>query len=236
VLTGTGAANATLTCRTGTWPAGAVVTFQWLRSGTPMPLVVAPNYTLTAADGGTTISCRVSARNVGGTTTVETNGVLVATTATPGGGAKPPAPDLCDNLFGVQAAVPFGFTRSGSACAGTSGRNTLVGTTGLDVVNGFDGNDLIYGYAGNDRLYGGAGNDHVDGGAGVDKVDGGSGNDTLIGGAGKDRLVGGPGRDNIDAFDHAGGDVVVCGRGYDSVHADKKDVVGKDCERKRVTK
>jgi Tol biopolymer transport system component len=55
------------------------------------------------------------------------------------------------------------------------------------------------------------------------------GSDTVSGGAGSDRLFGGFGNDRIRARDGEF-DVVGCGAGRDSVVADRRDLVGTDCE------
>lgn len=55
------------------------------------------------------------------------------------------------------------------------------------------------------------------------------GPDRIAGGPGRDRLLGGVGDDSIDA--RGGGfDVIGCGPGGDTVHADRADYVGVDCE------
>jgi hypothetical protein len=47
----------------------------------------------------------------------------------------------------------------------------------------------------------------------------------------RDRLSGGPGDDLIDVIhEPAARDLVVCGRGFDWVVADRKDVTAPDCE------
>jgi len=133
------------------------------------------------------------------------------------------------------------------------GTNTVTGGAGADLVYANRG-DQVQGEAGNDRLRGGGtsrggpGNDRLVGGlrmfgeAGTDfleaneasrVLDGGTGNDrvfgsvgvsTLIGGPGRDNLVGGRGHDTIRARDGAR-DSVSCGRGADSVAADRLDLV-----------
>ena len=60
------------------------------------------------------------------------------------------------------------------------------------------------------------------GGAGADTVKAGAGKDTLDGGPGKDTLDGGAGNDTITAKDGKR-DVVRCGKGSDTVRADRKD-------------
>ncbi len=58
------------------------------------------------------------------------------------------------------------------------------------------------------------------------------GNDQILGGQGRDRLFGEQGNDRILARDGSF-DVVGCGPGQDSVVADRRDLVGLDCERVR---
>ena len=52
----------------------------------------------------------------------------------------------------------------------------------------------------------------------------------LSGGLGNDRLFGEGGNDTFHARDSRF-DVIGCGPGLDTVHADRRDLVGKDCER-----
>jgi hypothetical protein len=53
----------------------------------------------------------------------------------------------------------------------------------------------------------------------------------------KDRIFGGPGNDVIDVLHYRSArDRVVCGRGFDRVGADRKDVVAPDCEKVVVFK
>jgi Tol biopolymer transport system component len=78
-------------------------------------------------------------------------------------------------------------------------------------------------------LNGGTGRDRLQAGARLHRVCGLAGNDTLRGSAGRDRLFGGEGDDRIDA--RGGGfDIVGCGPGIDRVVADRRDLVGVDCE------
>jgi Ca2+-binding RTX toxin-like protein len=116
----------------------------------------------------------------------------------------------------VPATASKGVTRTGSARA-----DTLSGTGRNDLLRGLGGNDLLRGLAGNDILLGGSGND---------RLLGGPGNDRLVGGAGRDRLSAGPGNDRLEARDGEK-DTVDCGGGSDTVLADKRDVVSKNCER-----
>jgi Tol biopolymer transport system component len=115
----------------------------------------------------------------------------------------------------VPSSPTIGVTKNGNASA-----NTLAGTARNDKLNGLGGNDTLNGFGGNDTLNGGLGNDRLFGGAG---------NDHLIGGPGLDLLNGGAGNDTIDSRDGQR-DTVDCGAGHDTVHADKHDVVSKNCE------
>jgi hypothetical protein len=109
----------------------------------------------------------------------------------------------------------------------------LNGGARSDAIYGRAGNDRIRGLGGNDCLFGEGGNDQVWGGPGNDTVSGGTGSDRLYGGAGRDRMQGGPGRDRIFAVDRAR-DVVVCGRGRDTVRADRVDrIIGCESVRRR---
>ena len=84
-------------------------------------------------------------------------------------------------------------------------RCTRTGTARADRLAGSSGPDLLCAFGGSDRLRGGRGSD---------------------------RLFGGDGDDRIDARDGTF-DVVGCGPGRDLVLADKRDLVGEDCERRQ---
>ena len=75
-----------------------------------------------------------------------------------------------------------------------------------------------------DRLSGGPGNDVLSGGSGNDVLSGGAGKDTLRAGQGVNRVSGGAGNDTIDVRNHKR-DHVSCGRGRDTVTADRIDVL-----------
>jgi TolB protein len=79
----------------------------------------------------------------------------------------------------------------------------LAGTDANDVLRGTSLDELVCGHGGGDRI---------------------------AGGRGSDRLFGGVGDDRISAFDRTL-DVVGCGAGNDLVVADRRDLVGVDCER-----
>jgi Ca2+-binding RTX toxin-like protein len=149
-------------------------------------------------------------------------------------------------------------TRRGDRLVGTAGGDRIGGRGGADRIFGRRGDDCLAGEGGRDRLSGGAGEDRLDGGSardvvraggGDDRVEGGRGSDRLSGGLGDDRIRGGRGDDRIDA---AGGrdsvlagtgddrirakdgrrDSVNCGRGFDTVAADRRDRLN-GCERRR---
>jgi hypothetical protein len=134
-----------------------------------------------------------------------------------------------------------------------------VGTNGNDNFIGRGGNDRLFARDGRDNLLGGPGEDWVDthptkfrrgdknlqGGPGNDIVAGGRGSDNVLGDEGNDLLVDGPTREfSLDKLSGGDGndvvlvdnvpaakDRVTCGRGFDRVLADRKDLVAPDCER-----
>jgi Ca2+-binding RTX toxin-like protein len=155
-----------------------------------------------------------------------------------------------DTLRGTNRADNLLGLGGNDALFGLGGRDNLVGGPGKDWVLGGNerrpqggdknllgeaGNDGVLGGRGSDNMVGGSGNDLLDGFRGSDRMVGDRGNDLLIDGpereASKDTLLGGPGNDLLGAFNSpAFKDVVVCGRGFDRVTADRKDVVADDCE------
>jgi Ca2+-binding RTX toxin-like protein len=131
---------------------------------------------------------------------------------------------------------------------GEDGNDELAGGSGTDTLNGGDGRDRLAGETGDDHLRGNDGNDAISGGPGNDVITGINGNDSLNGESGDDRLLGGGGKDRISAGSGAdrveGGaandtirvrdgerDKVKCGRGRDTVNADRDDRISRDCER-----
>jgi hypothetical protein len=91
VPAGDGHPGDTLTCSPGTWTgAPTSTTFQWLRDGAPIPGATSADYTVTDADVGASIVCRVTATNSGGSTSADSNAVLP--TAVPQTHQDPPPP------------------------------------------------------------------------------------------------------------------------------------------------
>lgn len=102
-----------------------------------------------------------------------------------------------------------------------------------NVFAGTPGKDDFKGTAGGDRFAGGAARDLISGGRGADCLSGGRGRDKLSGGRGKDKLSGGAGSDTINVADGKR-DRVNCGKGNDTVRADRVDRL-RNCERVKRT-
>jgi hypothetical protein len=115
---------------------------------------------------------------------------------------------------------------------GVGGNDRISGSTGRDRVNGGAGKDVISGGSSADRIAGDQGNDRANGNSGNDSIKGNSGSDRLTGGSGRDRISGGIGNDRIDVRDGKA-DRVSCGKGRDTVFADRFDRIARDCERVR---
>jgi Ca2+-binding RTX toxin-like protein len=128
--------------------------------------------------------------------------------------------DLSYSVTSTDSDVTPGGDNSDSVWA-TVLPCTLVGTQGRDHLQGTPRADRICGLDGPDWINGGAGNDYLDGGPG---------NDTIIGGPGHDTILGGPGNDVIRAQDGVR-DRIDCGKGTDTVYADRVDVVARNCEK-----
>jgi len=124
---------------------------------------------------------------------------------------------------------------------GTLGDDRIRGSIDDDLVDALAGNDRILALFGSDRVDAGEGNDVVRGDQAPDTILGGPGNDRLYGDMGADRIVGGPGRDRlsgghgIDRIMARDGEVdrISCGSHRDVVIADRRDRVGRACERVR---
>ena len=112
---------------------------------------------------------------------------------------------------------------------GQSGADRVNGERGTDRINGGSSSDVISAGSSGDRVAGDQGNDRISGNSGNDRLTGNSGNDRLSGGAGADRLSGGSGNDRLSGRDGRR-DAISCGRGRDSVVADRVDRVSRDCE------
>jgi hypothetical protein len=80
-----------------------------------------------------------------------------------------------------------------------------------------------------ERVIGSAGADVIVGDASAQAILGDDGDDVLDGGGGPDAIAGQGGDDTITSRDESS-DVVTCGTGIDTVHADRRDLVSGDCE------
>jgi Ca2+-binding RTX toxin-like protein len=129
----------------------------------------------------------------------------------------------------------------GFSYRGTSAADRIIAEFGPARVAGAGGSDrlgatrfvgdvVLLGEAGADRLAGNAADDRLFGGSGDDQLLGAEGNDRLDGGSGRDRMSGGAGRDRFLARDGFS-DTISCGSGRDTVSADARDRVSRDCER-----
>jgi Ca2+-binding RTX toxin-like protein len=119
---------------------------------------------------------------------------------------------------------------------GLGGRDNLLGDSGRDLVTGGNENRS---FGGDKNVVGGPGNDAVIGGLDSDNVVGQEGNDLVLDGDNaevsvprRDNLSGGDGNDVLSPINKpADEDVVACGRGFDRVLVDRRDVVAPDCEK-----
>lgn len=134
-------------------------------------------------------------------------------------------------------------TDTGFHYRGGSGRDRIIADRGPAEVRGGGGDDRLgasrdaggvhlLGEAGDDRLAGNFWEDRLDGGSGNDSILGAEGADLITGGRGRDGISGGAGADTISARDGFT-DTIRCGSGRDSVTADRRDRVARDCERVR---
>ena len=122
--------------------------------------------------------------------------------------------------------------RGNDRLAGDSGNDTLLGSFGNDRLHGVRGKDRISGSRGRDRINGGSSGDRISGGSSGDRISGDQGSDRINGNSGNDRIKGNSGNDRITSLDNSR-DRVNCGTGRDSVLADRRDIVSRNCERVR---
>jgi len=136
--------------------------------------------------------------------------------------------------------APVNVSLDRQANDGAAGENDLVDDSVEDIAGGARGDRLtgndrrnrLFGGGGRDRLSGLGGSDTLEGGDAADRLDGGTGGDLLVGGAGLDLFRAGDGNDRLNSRDGRR-DGVECGAGTDSVTADRRDRVDRDCERGR---
>ncbi len=137
-----------------------------------------------------------------------------------------------DNMRGNSGNDRLDGGRGTDRVTGDAGNDSLLGSFGNDRLHGVSGRDLITGSRGRDRINGGSGNDRISGGSSGDRIAGDAGSDRLNGNSGPDRISGNSGNDRITSRDNSR-DRVTCGTGRDSVVADRRDIVSRNCERVR---
>src|SRR5215212_7083479 len=152
---------------------------------------------------------------------------------------------LAVNRIGTDGPDTLRGTNKADNLIGLGGNDRIFGLAGKDNMLGGPGKDLVVGgtlarsFGGDKNVVGGRGNDALFGGLDSDNVVGEEGNDLLLDGDNSevsvpqtDHLSGGDGNDVISPINKpADVDVVVCGRGFDRVLVDRKDVVAPDCEK-----
>jgi hypothetical protein len=77
-VTGTPAKGRALRCDHGTWTGDPTFAYQWLLAGVAVRGATGPEYLVRVRDVGRVLSCRVTARNSGGTATATSSGVPAA--------------------------------------------------------------------------------------------------------------------------------------------------------------
>jgi hypothetical protein len=198
--------------------AGSLQTHLVIRLPATMTLLGPPAYQSgSGCDGSQTIDCFLDYVPNGGSTVVHfnvdvsgTGSQSISVTVTADRESDPADNDAALTLEVTAPPAPPvtepkpPVTPRRHRVAGTKRADTLRGTARADVIRGLAGNDLLLGLGGNDVL---------DGGSGRDRIFGGQGNDTIRADDGQ--------RDTVD-----------CGSGRDVVHADRFDVVRKNCERR----
>ncbi len=135
-VTGTAATGQILTAQAGTWKAGVVLSYQWLRAGQPIAGATSSTYTLVAADVGLVIRVRVT-----GSLTGYSLASVTSKPVTPVLGTLSPTPKPTisgNSIFGqtltatpgtwqAGANLSYQWLRAGQPIAGaTSSTYTLV--------------------------------------------------------------------------------------------------------------
>jgi hypothetical protein len=123
VISGTPAVGQTLSCTGAMFSGdGLTLSYAWLRNGSPIPGATAASYKLVDADGGTKVSCQVTATGGAGTAT-STSAAVTVTGGGGSGGGKPGAPSFPSQKLVAAAngsvAVTISCSSGSSACTGT---------------------------------------------------------------------------------------------------------------------
>jgi uncharacterized delta-60 repeat protein len=101
-VSGTGGAGQPLTCAPGSWSGADAFDFLWLRDGVPIFGAITSTYVPPSSDAGTSLSCRVTARNGGGSATATSAGVVVFVPP-----PAPPAPPAPPRQAARARAIPI---------------------------------------------------------------------------------------------------------------------------------
>ncbi|HVP01036.1 MAG TPA: hypothetical protein VMT10_00595, partial [Solirubrobacteraceae bacterium] len=127
---GSAATGSTLTCATGTWtgaPAPSLAV-AWLRDGQPISGATGTTYTLTAADAGHAISCRVTATNAGGSAQATSQAIK------PPAAAKKPAEQVLATKTKDQIAGALGLPSAKACVSKRSFPVRLVAPSGVTIA------------------------------------------------------------------------------------------------------
>lgn len=88
-ISGTAQVGQQLACSSGSWDNDPTTfTYQWKRNGQTIAAATSQNYTVSAGDTGTTLTCEVTATNFGGSTSATSQGVEYPA-ALPSGSTSP---------------------------------------------------------------------------------------------------------------------------------------------------
>ena len=170
-------------------------------------------------------------RHLAATTAIVVTLLLVFTSVAAAHPGKHRPPRGFDNLWIGTAEADTYTAPDGSRdkILGRAGNDVLTPGDRSDLVRDNRGDDAIEGGEGRDRIHGGLGDDRLSGGEHADRIFGGPGADGINGGTGPDRIRAGLGDDTIVANDGTR-DLIDCGPGEDTVTADSRDRISRNCE------
>jgi hypothetical protein len=145
VASGTGIVGQTLSCTQGTWsnaPTGYA--YQWQRNGVTIAGATTSTYVLVTADGGTMVTCLVTATNAAGSTQYPSNQIAVqgapSNTALPVASGTGTVGQVLSVTNGTWTNSPTGYTyqwlRAGAnIAAATAATYTLVAADSTNNVS-----------------------------------------------------------------------------------------------------
>lgn len=82
VVSGSATQGSTLSCTTGTWSGSPTFAYQWKRAGVSIGGATSSTYATVSADLGTSVTCTVTASNLGGSASATSNGITVTSAST----------------------------------------------------------------------------------------------------------------------------------------------------------